>query len=73
MENSTLITVLYGLVGVTGALSAVLMIWGFVVYIMRLGTVRRETGIEMMGWGVRFIITAVVLIGVLHLTERWFL
>ena len=71
-ESSLLISIVYGLVGGVGALSVVVMIWGFITYIVRLGTVRREEGINIMGWGVRLIITAIFLIGVLRLLQHWF-
>jgi O-antigen/teichoic acid export membrane protein len=71
-ETNMLIIVVYGLIGLTGALSAVIFVWGFITYIMRLGQVRREDGIHIMEWGVGLIITAIVLIGILHLIQRWF-
>lgn len=70
-ENSLIITILYGLVGVLGSLSVVVMVWGFVTYIARLGLVRRDEGIDIMEWGVRLIVTAIVLVGILHLAQRW--
>ena len=70
-EGYTLMTVIYGLIGITGALSLVVMVWGFVTYIVRLGTVRRDEGIKIMAWGVRFIITAIILIGFLRLLQHW--
>ncbi len=70
-ESSAIILIFYGLIGVAGALSVVIMVWGFVTYVMRLGQVRREEGIKIMEWGVGFIITAIVLIGILHLLKRW--
>ena len=71
-ESSILVSILYGLVGATGALSLVVLLWGFVVYIMRLGQVRRDEGIHIMQWGVGLIITAIILIGVLRLVQHWF-
>ena len=68
----TFMTVLYGLIGISGALSIIVMVWGFLVYIFRLGTVRREEGIHTMEWGVRLVITSVILIGVMRLIGRWF-
>ena len=68
----TFMTVLYGLIGISGALSIIVMVWGFLVYIFRLGTVRREEGIHIMQWGVRLVITSVILIGVMRLVGRWF-
>ena len=69
---SILVSVLYGLIGATGALSLVVMVWGFLVYIFRLGTARREEGIRIMQWGVRLVITSVILIGVMRLVTHWF-
>ena len=69
--SEILIVILYRLVGAIGALSVVVMVWGFITYIMRLGQVRREEGIHLMEWGVGLMITALILIGILHLFERW--
>ena len=71
-DSALFITILYGLVGSVGALSLVVLAWGFIVYIVRLGTVRREAGIHVMEWGVGLIVTSVILIGILHLMLRWF-
>lgn len=70
-ESQTLILVIYGLIGVAGALAVVVFLWGFITYIARLGLVRRKEGIDIMEWGVGFIVTAIVLIGILHLLQRW--
>ena len=70
--SSLIIAIVYGIVGGVGALSVFVMIWGFVTYIVRLGTVRRDEGIKIMAWGVRLIITAIILIGVLRLLQHWF-
>lgn len=67
--TETIVTLAYALVGISGALSLIVFIWGFVVYISRLGTERRVEGIWIMEWGVGLIITAILLIGVARLLE----
>ena len=71
-EGSMFVSVMYGLIGAMGALSIVVFGWGFVVYISRLGTVRREGGIHIMQWSVRLMVTVLVLIGILNFTQSWF-
>lgn len=72
--SETLITILYALVGATGALSIVIFIWGFIEYLTKIGLPdkMRDPGINIMEWGVRFILTSVFLIAALKLFERWF-
>ena len=72
-ESATIITILYALIGATGALSVVVFVWGFVEYATKIGlpSKQRDYGISIMEWGVRFIITAVFLIVVLKFLERW--
>ncbi|HWO07125.1 MAG TPA: hypothetical protein VNM40_00920 [Candidatus Paceibacterota bacterium] len=60
---------LYALIGIFGALSVIVFLWGFVVYLARLGTERRVLGIRIMEWGVALILTAIALIGVLRFFE----
>lgn len=74
MDENSMVTVLYGLIGISGALSVVLFIWGFIEYITRIGlpAVRRDKGVHIMEWGVGMVITGIVLIGVLKLVQRWF-
>jgi hypothetical protein len=67
--TDTIITLVYALIGISGALSLVVFAWGFVVYVSRLGTERRIEGIWIMEWGVGLVITAIILIGVLRLLE----
>lgn len=74
MEMTELfITVLYGLIGVTGALSVVVFVWGLSVYIARLGTERRTEGIDTMEWSVGLAVTVIVLIGFLRFVQNFFL
>ncbi len=74
MEATPLfITVLYGLIGATGALSVVVFVWGISLYIARLGTERRADGIDMMEWSVGLGVTVIILIGLLRLVESHFL
>lgn len=68
----TTVLLLFALIGVSGALAVVVFVWGFVIYISRLGTERRVQGVRIMEWGVSLIVTAIVLIGVLRLVEYWF-
>ncbi len=63
--------IMYGLIGITGALSAILFFAGFVMYLARLGTFRRKSGISIMEWGVRLIITSIVLMGILRFWGWW--
>ena len=69
MGSETLIILTFALIGISGALSFVVFVWGFVVYISRLGTERRVEGIRIMEWGVGLIITAIILIGVLRFLQ----
>lgn len=64
-------SIIYGLIGGTGALSIVIFLFGFATYIARLGTVRREDGFENMQWGVALAITSIILIGVLNFLRAW--
>ncbi len=57
---------LYAMIGISGALSLVIFVWGFAVYISRLGTDRRVAGIRIMEWGVGLVMTSIFLIGVLR-------
>lgn len=70
--TETAILLIYALIGVSGALSIVVFVWGFIVYIIRLGTERRVEGIRIMEWGVSLIFTAIILIGVMRFLEHWF-
>lgn len=64
-----LVFLLYGLIGCLGAVAITVFIWGFVMYLVRLGTVQRDDGIKIMEWGVGLVITVVVVIGVLRFVE----
>lgn len=70
-ETNNVLLILYALIGICGALSSIVFIRGFITYISRLGTERRAEGIDIMEWGVGFIITAIALIGVLRLYTWW--
>lgn len=63
--ESNFIILLYAMTGISGALSVVVFVWGFVTYISRLGTDRRVAGIRIMEWGVGLVMTSIFLIGVL--------
>ncbi len=67
--TESIITLVYALIGISGALSIVVFVWGFTIYISRLGTERRIEGIRIMEWGVGLAITSIALIGVLRLLE----
>lgn len=67
METAELI--LHGLIGFFGAASVGVFGWGFSVYITRLGTERREEGIEIMEWGVSILVVVLLLIGVLRYVQ----
>jgi hypothetical protein len=73
-ESEAVITIVYGLIGATGALAIVVFAWGFAEYITKIGLPgkMRDPGIGIMEWGVRLILTAVFLILVLKFLERWF-
>lgn len=58
-ELSTLTIILYGVVGVFGAVSVIVFAVGLATYFTRLGTERREEGIHTMEKG--FSIMAVVI------------
>lgn len=68
-----IITILYGLIGATGALSIVVFVWGLVEYLTKIGlpSDMRNRGISIMEWGVRLVVTAVFLIVALKLVQRW--
>lgn len=70
-ESSTFIVLIYGFIGVSGALSLILLAWGFILYLARLGTERRVEGIKIMEWAVGLLITAIILIGVVRLVKWW--
>lgn len=43
---------------------------GFIVWLARLGTVHRETGVKIMEWGVVSLFVLVVLLGLVRLIEH---
>lgn len=64
------IIILHGLIGAFGAIAVIVMAWGFVVYITRLGTERRlesrDEGLEIMQWAVVIMVVVVLLAGLLR-------
>ncbi len=72
-EGDTIITILYGLIGLTGAGSLIIFAWGFAQYLARIGLPadRRNDAIRIMEWAVGFIITSVVLIALLKFIRPW--
>lgn len=73
MRESGIILIIYGLIGITGALSMLVFAWGFIEYITRIGlpSERRNKGVHIMEWAVGLVITSIVLIGILNLVQRW--
>lgn len=63
----TAILGLYGVVGFFGAASLIVFIGGLIIYLARLGTERREAGIEIMEWGFSILVVVILCIGLL----RW--
>lgn len=72
-EGEMLITIVYGMIGATGALSIAVFSWGFVEYITKIGLPadQRKPGIAIMEWGVRLVVTAVFLIVALKFIQGW--
>lgn len=72
-EGEMLVTIVYGMIGATGALSIAVFIWGFTEYISKIGlpSVQRDRGIGIMEWGVRLVITAIFLIVALKFLQDW--
>lgn len=60
---------LYAMIGISGALSVVVFMWGFATYISRLGTDRRIAGIRIMEWGVGLVMTSIFLIGLMRFLQ----
>ncbi len=62
--------ILYGLIGSFAAIAVIVAIWGFTVYITRLGTERRvesrDEGLEIMEWAVVIMVVVVLLAGLLR-------
>ena len=74
MDNNEIITaILYGLIGESGGLSAVVFVWGMVEYATKIGlpSVQRDRGVRVMEWGVGLLLTAVILAALLKLLVRW--
>ena len=64
--SENVVFLLYGLIGLFGAASVVVFLWGFILYLVRIGTERREDGIHIMEWSISLIITVIILIGLLR-------
>lgn len=65
-------TIVFGLraaVGFFGAIALIVFLTGFIIYVTRLGTERREDGIKIMGKGVSVLIVVIVACGVLRWLE----
>lgn len=74
MDTSETITaILYGLIGGSGGLSAVVFIWGMVEYATKIGLPAdmRNRGVRIMEWGVGLLLTAVILAALLKLLVRF--
>ncbi len=59
--------ILFALIGFFGAISIIVFVTGLIVYLTRLGTERREKGIEIMEWGVSVMVVVILCAGML----RW--
>jgi len=72
-ESEMIVTILYGMIGATGALSIAIFVWGFIEYITKIGlpSKQRDRGIGIMEWGVRLVITAIFLIVALKYLQDW--
>jgi len=73
--SELIITIFYGLIGITGALALVIFTWGTVEYLTRIGYPgeMRDGGIKIMEWGVGLLITSIILVGVMNLVQHYFL
>lgn len=70
MEGSNMFV--FGLragVGFFGLIAFIVFLTGFIVYVTRLGTERREEGIKIMEKGVAIAIVVVIAVGVLRWLE----
>jgi hypothetical protein len=56
-------------IGFFGALACIVFLAGFVIYVTRLGTERREDGIKVMEKGVTIIMVVILAAGVLYWLE----
>jgi ABC-type sulfate transport system permease component len=73
VDGALIITIVYALIGATGALSVVVFVAGFSQYITKIGlpSAMRDPGVSGMEWSIRLILTAIVLIVVLRYLESW--
>ena len=74
-ESSTIVTLIYALIGLSGALSLAVFAGGFIMYLVKLGLPdkQRDPGIQVMEWGVALAITAIFLVGALKVLHDWFM
>lgn len=61
---------LYAAVGFFGALAIIVFVTGFIIYVTRLGTERREEGIKIMQKGVSVVMVVVLATAVLYWLEK---
>lgn len=59
-------------IGIGGAISMLLFVWGFGVYIVRLGNDNRSAGIHIMMWAVSLLFFVVLCGGAVRLLEAYF-
>jgi hypothetical protein len=69
MTLDMLITLVYSLVGISGAFSFLVFSWGLAAYIAAIGTERRVGGINIMLWGVEIMFGTFALIGLLYFLQ----
>ncbi len=65
-DSITLVMFLHGMIGFFGALSLVVFVAGFLIYITRLGTERREDGIKVMEKGFTIMMVVILCVAVLY-------
>ena len=63
----TVVLSLDGAIGAFGAFAIVIFTGGFTLYIVRLGTERRQAGIDLMRWGISTLFVVVIMIYI----ARW--
>lgn len=61
---------LYSAVGFFGAVAVIVFVTGFIIYITRLGTERREDGIKIMQKGMSVMMVVVLASAVLYWLEK---
>jgi len=68
-EGEMTIVIMHGLIGIAGAFSLLALLWGFTIYVSRLGTDRRTEGIKIMQWSIGFMIATIFLITLLRFLQ----